>query len=43
MHNIYNATAAVAVGNILGMSFEGMADAIKVFRGVQGDFRLSEM
>lgn len=40
MHNIYNATAAVAVGNILGMSIEGMAEAIKVFRGVQRRFQI---
>lgn len=40
LHNIYNATAAIVVGSELGISFEGIADAIKAFKGVQRRFQL---
>jgi UDP-N-acetylmuramate--alanine ligase len=39
LHNIFNATAAVAVGNRIGISAEGMIDAIKTFQGVQRRFQ----
>ncbi|TYP54941.1 UDP-N-acetylmuramate--L-alanine ligase [Thermosediminibacter litoriperuensis] len=40
MHNIYNATAAVAVGHRLGLRMEDIAGALKAFRGVQRRFQL---
>jgi len=40
IHNIVNATAAIAVGNRLGISIEGMREAIKTFRGVQRRFQI---
>lgn len=40
MHNIYNATAAVAVGDRLGINFDGMVRALKMFRGVQRRFQI---
>jgi len=40
LHNIVNATAAVAVGNRLGIDIEGMREAIKTFHGVQRRFQI---
>ncbi|MCG0274722.1 MAG: UDP-N-acetylmuramate--L-alanine ligase [Thermosediminibacteraceae bacterium] len=40
MHNIYNATAAVAVGHRLGLNIEDIANALKVFRGVKRRFQI---
>lgn len=40
LHNIVNATAAVAVGNRLGIGMEGIREAIKGFRGVQRRFQI---
>ncbi len=40
LHNIFNATAAVAVGNRIGISVEGMIEAIKTFQGVQRRFQI---
>nr|WP_281054651.1 UDP-N-acetylmuramate--L-alanine ligase [Thermosediminibacter oceani] len=40
MHNIYNATAAVAVGHRLGLKMEDIAGALQAFRGVQRRFQL---
>jgi len=40
LHNIVNATAAIAVGNRLGISIEGMKEAIKTFQGVQRRFQI---
>ena len=40
LHNIFNATAAVAVGNRIGISVEGMIEAIKTFQGVQRRFQV---
>lgn len=40
LHNVFNATAAVAVGNRLGISTDGMREAIKTFQGVQRRFQV---
>jgi len=40
MHNIFNVMAAIAVGNRLGISIEGMREAIKTFQGVQRRFQI---
>ncbi|HHW02989.1 MAG TPA: UDP-N-acetylmuramate--L-alanine ligase [Thermoanaerobacterales bacterium] len=40
MHNISNATAAVAVGNRLGIDFDKIAGALRTFRGVQRRFQI---
>lgn len=40
MHNIYNATAAVAVGDRLGIEFKDMAEVLMTFRGVQRRFQI---
>lgn len=40
MHNIFNATAAAVVAYKLGVSMEGIANAIKTFRGVQRRFQI---
>lgn len=40
IHNILNATAAVAVGNRIGASMEGMIEAINTFQGVQRRFQI---
>lgn len=40
MHNISNATAAVAVADRLGLNFEEIAGALKTFRGVQRRFQI---
>lgn len=40
VHNIFNATAAVAVADRLGLNFEEMAGALKTFRGVQRRFQI---
>ncbi|HHY71158.1 MAG TPA: UDP-N-acetylmuramate--L-alanine ligase [Thermoanaerobacterales bacterium] len=40
LHNIFNATAAIAVGNRIGISVEGMIEAIKTFQGVQRRFQI---
>ncbi len=40
VHNVKNALAAVAVGHRLGINFEGIARALKTFRGVQRRFQL---
>jgi UDP-N-acetylmuramate--alanine ligase len=40
LHNIFNATAAVAVGDRIGISVEGMIEAIKTFQGVQRRFQV---
>jgi UDP-N-acetylmuramate--alanine ligase len=40
MHNISNATAAVAIGKRLGIDFDKIAGALKTFRGVQRRFQI---
>jgi len=40
MHNIYNATAAVAVAHRLGLKMEEVREALKDFRGAKRRFQL---
>ncbi len=40
LHNILNATTAIAVGNRIGIDMEGIIEAIKTFRGVQRRFQI---
>lgn len=40
LHNIINATAAAVVAHKLGIDMEGIANAIKTFRGVQRRFQI---
>ncbi|SHM06818.1 UDP-N-acetylmuramate--L-alanine ligase [Caldanaerovirga acetigignens] len=40
MHNIFNATAAVAIAHRLGLEMEGVAKALKVFRGAKRRFQI---
>lgn len=40
LHNINNAMAAIAVGRVAGLGFDGIARALKDFRGVHRRFEL---
>jgi UDP-N-acetylmuramate--alanine ligase len=40
VHNVYNATAAIAVGHRIGQEIEGISKALKTFHGVQRRFQI---
>jgi UDP-N-acetylmuramate--alanine ligase len=40
-HNFLNALAVVAVGRFIGLPFEGIAEALKIFRGAGRRFQLT--
>lgn len=40
LHNIYNATAAVAVSHRLGLNFDGIANALRNFSGAKRRFQI---